>query len=456
MDKVTRALDLLVDRPLLLVLANLAVVLLVVLYLFRKQASFVLKSLARNPIRTGLTSLATMVLVFIVTLVWTIVWFLNLVTEEKAKDLKAIVTERWQIPSQMPFAYASSLAEGAASKPTDVHPQDYMTWQFFGATLEPGAKRTRENLVFFFAMQPEKLLTMMDGMEEFTPQQLSDLGEAVRLMQADKRRIIVGRERLKAMNKKVPRKGEPTERISLYSINYKDIVLDECEIIAAFPEGRYDQSAVMSCDRVNNALDVYKRKNGKPHPMAEKTLNLVWLKVPDTQAFNQVAEQVMNSSLYSSPAVKCETASSGIASFLDAYRDLLWGMRWVLVPVLLASMALVIAVAISISVRERRMEMAVLKVLGFEPARILAIVLGEAITIGVGSGLVSAVATYAVINWVVGGIKFPIAFFPAFFIPPDALWWGPAIGGITALLGSFFPAWNASTVRVAEVFSKTT
>ena len=62
-------------------------------------------------------------------------------------------------------------------------------------------------------------------------------------------------------------------------------------------------------------------------------------------------------------------ASSGIASFLDAYRDLLCGMRWLLVPAILVTMALVIANAISISVRERRMEMAVLKVLGFSPIR---------------------------------------------------------------------------------------
>jgi putative ABC transport system permease protein len=55
---------------------------------------------------------------------------------------------------------------------------------------------------------------------------------------------------------------------------------------------------------------------------------------------------------------------------------------------------------------------------------------------------------------VVGGINFPIAFFPRFFIPSDALWWGPLIGGGTALAGSFLPAWSARSVKVSEVFSK--
>ena len=76
--------------------------------------------------------------------------------------------------------------------------------------------------------------------------------------------------------------------------------------------------------------------------------------------------------------------------FLDAYRDLLWGMRYLLVPAILVTLALVIANAISISVRERRMEMAVMKVLGFRPLQILLLVLGESLLIGARRGFISA------------------------------------------------------------------
>jgi putative ABC transport system permease protein len=250
------------------------------------------------------------------------------------------------------------------------------------------------------------------------------------------------------MNKKVG------ERIKLYSINYKDIELDECEIIAAFPEGRYGQSAVMHRDRINDALDQYKIKTGKPHPIASRTLNLVWLKVPDTAAYNKVAEQVEKSPKFQTPAVKCETASSGVASFLDAYKDLLWIVRWLLVPVLMVCMALVICAAISISVRERRTEMAVLKVLGYSPRHIMGLVLGEAIFIGGGAGLVSAGAAYVLFTHVMGGIKIPIAFFPAFLVPIDALWWGFGLGAATGLLGSIVPAVIAMSVKVSQVFAK--
>jgi len=81
-------------------------------------------------------------------------------------------------------------------------------------------------------------------------------------------------------------------------------------------------------------------------------------------------------------------------------------------------------------------------------------VLGEALLIGCGAGTVSSTATYLLVNHVIGGVKFPIAFFPAFKIPEAALWWGPMIGGLTAFAGSFAPALSARSVNVSEVFAK--
>ena len=154
------------------------------------------------------------------------------------------------------------------------------------------------------------------------------------------------------------------------------------------------------------------------------------------------------------PAVKVETASSAVSAFLEAYRDLIWGMRWLLSPAILATLAMVSANAISISVRERRMEMAVLKVLGFQPGQIMQLVLGEAVFLGAASGMLSTTLTYAVVNDWLGGMKFPIAFFPVFLIPRAAIGWGLLIGAGTSLVGSILPAWSARTVKVAEIFSK--
>ena len=441
------------DDPWNVAAAVLGATLLLLAAVYHKQALFNLrfmgKSLRRNLLRTALTGVATMMLVFVVTLVWSIFALLDSVTAEKSRDFKVIMTERWQIPSQMPIAYANDLCEGAPGKPTDYRvdsANDSMTWGFYGGTVDK-TKNTRENMVFFFCMEPNKVLKMMDDLDQLSDKQREDLDQACKAMEKDKRLVILGKERLKSLNKKVG------ESLRISSMNYKDIDL-EVTILAEFPEGRYNQSALMNRDYLQSALEDYERKRGARHPLADKSLNLVWVRVPDTNAFQRVATQVEHSSKFTAPAVKVETASSGIASFLEAYRSLLWGMRWLLVPAVLITMALVIANAISISVRERRTEMAVLKVLGFGPGQVMMLVLGEAMLIGIVCGILSAGGTWFVVNKYLDGLKFPIAFFPAFFIPRSAWWWGALIGGGTALIGSLVPSWSARSVKVAEVFSK--
>ena len=63
--------------------------------------------------------------------------------------------------------------------------------------------------------------------------------------------------------------------------------------------------------------------------------------------------------------MKCDTLSSGVASFIEPYQDLLFGLRWLLVPAILVTISLVIANAISISKASDGWKRAVLKVLGF-------------------------------------------------------------------------------------------
>src|SRR5205807_1126977 len=97
-----------------------------------------LKSLRRNLLRTSLTYLASFVLVVVVVMTWSVLHFLGELTSEKAKDLKIIVTEKYQAGGQMPFSYAGPLGEGAARSdhPEDVRPQDSMTWQIYVGTLD--------------------------------------------------------------------------------------------------------------------------------------------------------------------------------------------------------------------------------------------------------------------------------------------------------------------------------
>jgi putative ABC transport system permease protein len=440
-----RLIEFLTD-PVQLGLAAGGILLVYLLLSNRKSLVFILKSLSRNKLRTALSVIATFFLVFVITAVWTVLYKLDQITSEKSKDLKVMVTEKWQARSQMPLTYATPLAEGAAKHPNDVKPQDDMAWSFYIGSLDP-TKLTRESFVFFFCMNPRKFTTMMDDVDQFTPAQRAELDRGIEAMGKDKKKIILGVKRLEAINKKVG------ERFKVTSQNFKDVDL-EFEICATLPEGRYSQAGVMNIQYLQDALDQYARDhNGTKHTQVDKVLMLEFLRTEDTASFQRLAEQITASGLFTSPPVKVETASSGVASFLDAYRDLLWAMRWLLAPAILLTISLVIANAISISVRERRTEMAVLKVLGFTPMQILFLVLGEAVLIGASSGFASSSIAFVLINGF-GGVPFPIGFLPAFMVPAEALWWGPAVGGGAALAGSILPALAARKVKVSEVFSK--
>ncbi|MSQ95307.1 MAG: ABC transporter permease [Gemmataceae bacterium] len=407
-----------------------------------------LKNLRRNLLRTTLTSAAIGVLAFVITMIWTIIYFIDLIQVERSKDFKIIVTYKWSVPSQIPMTHADYLNPSSpkflpelvdANGKKLYGPNDFMTWSFYGGTTDPN-KVAPDTLVFFFVMHPEQIIPMMDDLGDLDP-------KLVKAMQENPQACLLGADKLKSLNKRVG------DRFKLTSVNYKGIDL-EFEIVGALPDGRYNASAIMRMDYFNNAFDLYKRNNNREHTLAHKRLNLIWIRVGDRDMFDKIGGIVEESPQFAPFLVKVETASSLIGSFLEAYRMIIWAMKWVLVPGMLLIMSLVMANAISITVRERRSEMAVMKVLGYSPNQVFLLILGEAIFVGAIAGLLAAGATYAFFNLKWGGIPFRIGFFPVFRIPEAALMWGLAIGTITAFVGSALPAWTARSVKVSEVFSK--
>jgi putative ABC transport system permease protein len=402
----------------------------------------ILKNLRRNMLRTGLTAFATAVLVLMLTLIWTVVHSLDALTQEEARDLKLIVAERWRNNSMMPLSHAHYLNP---DKPQfildrrDVGPSDFMTWSFYFGTTDKW-NLTLNNWAFFFVMNPDHIIPMMDDMQGLDP-------SLVRKLKENPRACLLGTSRLKGLNRVVG------ERFQLYSYDFKGLDL-EFEIVGELPKGRYNDTGIMNEKYFFQALDDYFRKTGTRHPLQENPINYIWLRVRDRDTFERVGKSIRTSSVFADRPVKCQTASSAFGSWLEPYRDLIWGIKVLLVPAIFGCMVLVVANAIAISVRERRQEIAVLKVVGFRPRQVLLLVLGEALLVGGVSGFVASALTFGFFNLAYGGVPFEIAFFPVFRIPEVCLLWGPAMGFATAFLGSWLPARSASRVKVSEVFSK--
>jgi putative ABC transport system permease protein len=438
------------ENPLTMVcvILGLVPIILGLIFLVFNPKLFLLifKNLGRNKVRTSITMFAIALLVAMITMIGSVIYFLDRITREKAADLKIIVTERWQLPSQMNPQYGDYLDPTnpkflPALRDLGIKEGDFMTWTFYGGSIDP-KKRSPENSIFFFSMNPDHILPMLEDIQNLDPALVEKLKET-------RNGCLIGRERLAKLNKKVG------ERITVTSFNYKGINL-EFEIVGQLPEGRYNQNAIMNKAYFDAEMDTYTLKAKKQHPMAEKRLNLIWLRVKDKETFQKAGAIIEKAPELQNPQVKVETASSAIGAFLEAYRTIIDAMKYLLIPALLISMALVVSNAIGISVRERTKEMAVMKVLGYRPGQILILILGESLLVGGLAGVLSAGLTFITVNYISGGINFPIAFFPVFYVPMTAWFWGLAIGFVTAFLGSFIPSWSARSVRVSEVFAKTT
>ena len=413
-----------------------------------KIALLLLRGLRRNILRTSLSYFALFVLTFVLSGLFTIVRFLEFITTEKTANFKVIMTEKYSIPSQMPPGYERRMEDLLQELPPELRPtggrDDVMSWSFVGGTTDPSNPRP-ENAMFLFCLEPRKILTMMDGLErkDLDEKELAVMEENVRKMEADPQGIIVSQSRLTKMNLK---SGESVRMTNLFQ---RDTVFD-FNIVGVIPEGKFEGVAMMNKKYLLSQMDSYTRSKGTPHPLANKSVNLIWIRVPNRESYERLAALANDPKNFSGPEVKLETSSALIGNLLEGFKDIVWAMKYLMSPAMVAIMALVIANAISIGVRERRTELAVLKVLGFRPWHVASLVLGEALLIGLLSGGMS-VLCFKVLFPV---IKLPIGIIGAFPTPIVILAYGPALGMAVSFLGSFLPAMNAKNVKAVEVFTK--
>ena len=174
--------------------------------------TLVLKNLGRNPMRTILTMLGTMVLVSAAIMIWSILLFLERVTTDSGQGVKVIVHERWSVSGRMPFAYAETLSKGAANGPDDVRPLESMTWQVYAGTLD-ALKPTRDNTIFAIALEAEKMPTMLEGVEGLPPPNVATVSEFAGRLVATRDGMILGLNRQRALGARVG------DRIKLHGIS---------------------------------------------------------------------------------------------------------------------------------------------------------------------------------------------------------------------------------------------
>lgn len=407
----------------------------------------ILKNASRNKLRLAITGLAVMALVAIWSLIATVVHFLDSLLVERSRNILVVITERHRLLSAFDKRFYEDIVSSTSAfnqelrKMRGFQPDNHTVWHFAGFSIDPDLKDPNK---FFFAVGtfPDKVQTMTEGMEKDWDPALVDLVRHPPKSRLDNAGLVVGALAMRKLNKQV---GDFFKaKCTTHRDQLGNPIEIEFEVVGTIPESnRWAEVCFMDVAYLDRILKKYK------HEMDGRVTHAL-LQVDDKPAAEEISARIEGRM----PELRCETMASAYSRALEPMQGMLNGVKFVLVPAILAVMTLIVANAVSMTVRERMTEMAVLKILGFSPGRIVMLILGEALLIGLMAALLSSLLTWGIVNLYMGGVYLPL--FPRMYIPFDILALGPLLGVGTALLGSLIPAWTARSVRPAEVFAKVT
>lgn len=379
-----------------------------------KFIELVLKNLGRNRVRTVLTALAVLVLTTIYSVVSYATAFLDQLVAD-AQDTRLMVREKWILPSQIPNRYAQRIADIPGV-------EDWTVWHNCIGFLDQSRRLDHRGL---------GIATRIDNLREMHPGLETVDDELIEALKREKTGALVGARVMKTIDWRVG------QRFTLISMTQAGANL-EFKIVGVIPEGRWAQNFFFREDYFQDGTGDKGR------------MNVMWLRVADTATGQRVAAQIEKMFEKSDTEVLVETESAGIARLADRTQSVV-AIVHAVASILLIDMLIILSNSISITTRERRREMAVFKVLGFQPGFIMFMVTGEAMLVGAIGG-----ALGALLAWVLSTAPLPfnLPMMLQLSVTADAIPIGLVIGAVVGFLGSIVPAWNARTVRVTDVFAK--
>ncbi len=381
----------------------------------------IVKNLGRNKLRTGLTALAVVVMVTICVEMQTIVGVVARMVEADGGQSRLMVTERWVEPSRVPVRYL-----GALSRLEGV--EDWTTWNTYPGFLQESRQVSQQ--AFGVATRPDNLVAMHPGLARLDP-------AIVEAFKRQKNGAVLAADVARDMGCRLG------QSFTLFSA-VNPLQSLRLQVVGVTPAGEYQRVVFFR-------QDYYESATGN-----KDTVDIVWLRTRDAEAARHVTAQLQEQFRNQQPELKVETESAGVARFAARSQAVLSVIQLV-IGILLIDMVVVLSNSISVATRERRLEMAVLKVLGFEPRAIMALVIGEAVLVGAASGLIGATLVWGCSTLALSGLLPSSGFTRLFYLFPiraDALLWGVLLGALVGFAGSVLPAWNARGVKVSDVFAK--
>jgi putative ABC transport system permease protein len=386
-----------------------------------KFAILVMKSLGRNKVRTCLTGLGIMVLVAIFAVVTNVTTTVKSKVNAQGDQTRLIVSERWTMPSRVPLRYVPEItqAEGVS---------DWTTLNFLMGFLDESRRRDRQAMGL--ATRPDNIREMQTGAAA-----VSD--EAIDAFKSRKDAALVGPGLMKTMNWQIG------QNFTLLAARFPPIDI-QFTVVGVLPAGEMSNGFFCRHDYYMEATE------------DREAVNCILLEIDGADRAKEIAALMSEDYENRQPSLKIETESAGVARFAARSQAVLQIIDGV-VAILLIDMVIILSNSISISVRERRVEMAVLKVLGFQPLHITLMIIAEAMLVGALAGLLGTAMVCFASQLTVSG-HLPLMtwnkFLLQFPVPWSVALWGLLIGAGVGLTGSALPASSAKSVKVSDVFAK--
>lgn len=150
----------------------------------------------------------------------------------------------------------------------------------------------------------------------------------------------------------------------------------------------------------------------------------------------------------SSAETLTETDAAFMGSLLESYRGLFWYFE-MLGAIVVFTIVLVAANTAAMTIRERRGEVAVMRAIGFSAARVMALMIGEAVIIGVIGGLLGTAAALIVLR-LLSHYADAIGLVEMGSIPASVVIKTMGVAIVIGFLSAYFPARSAARRNIVD------
>jgi putative ABC transport system permease protein len=385
-----------------------------------KFAPLIFKHLRKNWIRTLSTVLALSVCILLFCTLQTVVEAVNFGLH--AGNASRLVTRHYvSLVFNLPLNYKQRIEAIPGVKET------VMNWWFGGIYRDP------KNFFANMATEPQAFLDLY-------PEIMLPPDQKEKWLH-DRRGAIIGRKLAQRFGWKVGDTFELESSIPPYRVGHPfDFVVD----------GIYDtDEAKYPATDLNSMYFDYKYL----YEATGRNLGIGWLteKIDDPQHAGAISRTIDGEFENSDTPTKTETEQAFMAGFIAMAGNLTLLLNGIGLAVAF-TILLVTANTMSIAVRERQQEIGVLKTLGFSSGLILALILSEALIIGVVGGVIGILITVGILKILpqlpmIGDI---LNGYPNFGLSPQTTATGVGIALLLGLAAGFFPAITGYRARITE------